>query len=275
MAGTLMPSNPTAGSAGPEPPHRTVLPFCLLVFLFSMPFFLLGAATGATIIPGLPIAALMAPCPALAAAVLIYRAAGPGGIFALLARSFDYRRIETKRWLPAALIPAPAAAWLAFAATHGFGATLPHLELSPRIVLVMVPAFFAGAFGEELGWSGYMLEPLQNRYGALPAALLIGIVWAVWHFVPLMQIHRPAQWIAWWTLATVATRVIMVWLYNNSGKSVFAVALFHAMGNLCVFAAPAYYDPRAMALIFSGLATIIVLAWGLRGLARPPASPSL
>ncbi len=36
-------------------------------------------------------------------------------------------------------------------------------------------------------------------------------------------VHRDPE--PWWSLGTVAARIIMVWLYNNTGKSVFGVAL--------------------------------------------------
>jgi membrane protease YdiL (CAAX protease family) len=50
--------------------------------------------------------------------------------------------------------------------------------------------------GEELGWSGYALDPMQARWHALQAGILLGLVWAVWHWVPLVQVHRSAEWIA-------------------------------------------------------------------------------
>jgi hypothetical protein len=53
-------------------------------------------------------------------------------------------------------------------------------------------------------------------------------VWAVWHWVPLLQVGWSVPWIAWWTLCSVAVRVVMVWLFVNTGRSVFAMALFRA-----------------------------------------------
>ena len=67
-----------------------------------------------------------------------------------------------------------------------------------------------------------------------------------------MQAHRSPAWIAWWCLSTVAVRVLIVWLYNNTGKSVFAEALFHGMINVKCFLFPIYgshYDPRITDLI--------------------------
>lgn len=76
---------------------------------------------------------------------------------------------------------------------------------------------------------GLALEPLQRRLGALGASLALGAAWSVWHFIPLVQVGRSPEWIAWWTLYAVASRVLYTWIYNNTGRSVFAVALFHAM----------------------------------------------
>jgi membrane protease YdiL (CAAX protease family) len=39
------------------------------------------------------------------------------------------------------------------------------------------------ALGEELGWSGYAIDPMQARWGALKASILLGIFWAVYHYI--------------------------------------------------------------------------------------------
>src|SRR5262245_24409880 len=72
----------------------------------------------------------------------------------------------------------------------------------------MFLALFVAALGEELGWSGYAIDRMQARWNALAASLLLGLLWAAWHWVPLIQAHRPAAWIAWWSLYTVALRVV-------------------------------------------------------------------
>jgi uncharacterized protein len=108
----------------------------------------------------------------------------------------------------------------------------------------MLFGFFIAGLCEELGWSGYAIDPLQARWGALGAGLLMGLVWAAWHWVPLVQAHRSATWIGWWSLYTVALRVVIVWLYNNTGKSVFAASLFHAFSNVSGITLANYYNPR-------------------------------
>lgn len=69
-------------------------------------------------------------------------------------------------------------------------------------------------------------------WAALHAGLVLGVVWALWHVIAMVEAGQSPAWIAWSCLDMVGTRVLMVWLYNNTGRSVFAVALYHAIANL-------------------------------------------
>ncbi|HUI27346.1 MAG TPA: CPBP family intramembrane glutamic endopeptidase [Candidatus Kryptonia bacterium] len=142
----------------------------------------------------------------------------------------------------------------------------PQFRLVPGAVMFL--AFFVAALGEELGWSGYATDPMQDRWNALQAGILLGVMWATWHIVPLLQAHRSATWIAWWCLFTVASRVLIVWLYNNTGKSVFAATLYHAVSNVSTVLFISYFDPRITGPIIAFAAAIVTVAWGPRTLAR-------
>jgi hypothetical protein len=98
--------------------------------------------------------------------------------------------------------------------------------------------------------------------------------------VPLLEVGRPVSWIAWWSLGTVAERVIMVWLFVNTGRSVFAMALFHVMLNLAWQLFPvqgSYFDQPTVAVLLAVVAIGVTVVWGPRTLAgrhrraRPPA----
>ena len=85
-------------------------------------------------------------------------------------------------------------------------------DLPVGSALLMFAAFFVGALGEELGWSGYVLGPLQRRWSAFQSSLILGAVAVAWHLVPLLALHRAPAWIAWWCLYAVAARILIVWL---------------------------------------------------------------
>lgn len=242
-----------------------------MVFALSLPFWLIGSATGARLLPGLPISSLMVVCPAIAAAILVYGEDKTTGVRRLLGRSFDHGRIGTKVWYAPILLLMPGLMVLAYGLMILAGAPLPPPEFPVLALPAMLLAFFASALGEELGWSGYATDPMQERWGALRAGVLLGIVSAAWHGVPLAQAGRSAAWIAWWCLFTVAGRVLIVWVYNNAGKSVFAASLFHATSNVSWQLFPnqgSHWDPSIVAPIVVVAAVVVTFLWGPTTLAR-------
>ncbi|MFD1504908.1 CPBP family intramembrane metalloprotease [Georgenia yuyongxinii] len=94
-----------------------------------------------------------------------------------------------------------------------------------------MPGMLSG-WCEKLGWTAYATDPLQDRYGASHAALVLGVAWALVHVVPYAQAGNDARWIVGQCLFTVALRVVPAWIYNNTGHSVLAVATCQASSNL-------------------------------------------
>ena len=252
-------------------PPWSPLKFFLLVFALSLPFWLMGAATGLQLMPGLSVSALVAFCPAIAALTLVYKKRGRAGVLTLLKRSFDFKRIKEKRWYVPMLFLMPAVSVAVYALMRLMDMPLPAPEFQLWPALLMLIAFFLSALGEELGWSGYALAPLQDRWGALRASLMLGAVGVVWHLIPLLLSHRSPTWIVWWCLYSWATRVLIVWLYNNTGKSVFAAALFHAMLNLAWMLFPvngSHFDIRLSGIMMALVAITVVAVWGPKTLTR-------
>jgi membrane protease YdiL (CAAX protease family) len=248
---------------------RSPLKFFLLVFALSLPFWLAGTLTERQLLPGLPVAALMFVCPAIAAVILARREHPISGAATLMKRAFDFKRIKGKFWYAPILLLMPGVAILQYAWMRWQGVLLPIPQYTVVATAAMSLAFFVAALGEELGWSGYAIDPMQARLKALSASILLGLVWAVWHVVPLVQARRTPVWIAWWSLGTVATRVLIVWVYNNTGKSVFGAAVFHATGNIAWQLFPihgSHFNPRVNGLILALVAIVVVAVWGPRTL---------
>ena len=102
------------------------------------------------------------------------------------------------------------------------------LSLPLLILALLLPALF-----EEIGWRGFALPLLQSRYGWLPASLIVGAVWAVWHapiwFIPdagFGTLPFPI-----FATFTIALSILFTWLYNGAGGSVLLPALAHAAIN--------------------------------------------
>jgi membrane protease YdiL (CAAX protease family) len=189
----------------------------------------------------------------------------------LLKRAFDYRRIRAKVWYVPTVLLMPGIAALGYGVMRVVRLPLPAPQFPGLAALFMGLAAFVAALGEELGWSGYIIDPLQKRWSALRASVLLGLVTAVWHVVPFTQAARSPEWIGWQCLQLVASRVLLVWLFNNTGKSVFAVSVCHAMVNVSWQLFPnrgSHYDPRIISLITTLLAVIVTIVWGPRTLSR-------
>ena len=242
---------------------RDILGFVGLTFALTIPFWIIGRASGNGLMPGLPSAALAVICPATAALVLSWRLTGVAGARALLMQTIDLGQVKPKAWWLLILFFSPAVSAAAFFISRNLGTGIPNpqIEILPAVVLFAI--FLMGAVSEELGWTGFVLDPLQTRVGAIPAALLIGAIWAVWHYPALLQAHRSGAWIAWWTLGTISLRLFMVWLFNATGGSVFCVVMVHAINNLCWQLFPiqgSWFDPRINSVIMGSVALIVILA---------------
>ncbi|WP_136718564.1 CPBP family intramembrane glutamic endopeptidase [Halorientalis salina] len=104
---------------------------------------------------------------------------------------------------------------------------------SPLIYLfVMVWGTIWGGGQEELGWRGFMLPLLQDRYRALVASLFVGAAWTLWHLPLLLNANTthggwPLSQQLLWGSTIFAGSILWTWMYNNTG-SVLAVAVFHA-----------------------------------------------
>ena len=253
--------------------NKSIINFFLLVFTLSIPFWLLGyLATDLTkILPiKLPISALMTFCPLLAASILVYKKQKMQGVKELLKQAFDYPKITDKRWYLPLVLLLPIIAALSYGYLKITGVLLLESQISLPTILLFFIAFFIGAIGEEIGWSGYIIHPLQDQFGALKASIVLGFIWAIWHIIPYSQAHQTTIWIVWQCIGTVFLRIIMVWLFNNTGKSVFGMVLFHTMINISPYLIPNYgvhYDPFIFAILLMGVVVIILFLWDSKTLA--------
>ena len=254
---------------------RSLTIFFLLVFLLSVPFWVAGPIAErflpAELSAHLPVSALMACAPIIAAVLLVRREQGAGAASALLRRALDYKRIQRKAWYVPIFFLLPAMMVLQYGLLKLMGPVLAEPQLPVLTVPVSFAVFFIGALGEEVGWQGYAFGRLQARWNALTASIVLGIVWTLWHVIPFVQMGRTPTWIVWHGLGMVMARILYAWIYKNTGESVFAVSLFHAMHNVSTVLLPSYgwpYEPLVTLAILASAVAIVVFLWGPRTLAN-------
>jgi membrane protease YdiL (CAAX protease family) len=131
----------------------------------------------------------------------------------------------------------------------------PIEELAQRWELLFTLYLWGGLWGilvpfllinlwEETGWTGFMQHTLQERRGPLLASVIVAPFFAL--------IHMPAYFVSGWlggddpslgefpsvlfqmvitAVFAIFLRIVIMWLYNGSGRSVLIVALFHSAFN--------------------------------------------
>lgn len=234
--------------------------FLKRVLWYSLPFWLLGMLNtvfAAAIPIQLPISALMAFCPVIAAWKM---------------EPFRQKQYLTDlKTLPligyaTSLLTMPLLALLTYGWMVWLNRSLPALEIALLPTSVFIVVFLLGAWGEEAGWTGYLLPRLSEQFGAIRAGLILGSIWGFWHLIPYLQAGRSWNWIAWQILGSIALRVGMTWAYVHFRRSRIWAIIFHAMINMSAFLFPrmgSHYDPMLMAIlqIILAVAAIWALIW--------------
>ena len=254
---------------------RSLPKFFLLLLVLSIPCWVLGAIYDVQIFPGFNLYQLSLAMPMVTALILVYREDGKTGVIALLKRTYDFRNIRSKIWYLPMLLIFPSLGFVEYLILRFSGTPIPPPQFSFAILLGNISVFLM-TYGEELGWTGYALDPLQQRWGALKSGILLGGVWAGVH-VPILFINGYSfEWIFWHSLYVAAARVLFVWIYNNAGKSLFSMALTHSTFGLFwslwptenLHRAVSFYDPRIMAFTTIFYVAIVTWLWGSTTLAR-------
>ena len=159
--------------------QRSQLKFFLLVFALSALFWLIGAAIDVPLMPGLPVSALVAFSPMLAALVLVHEERKAAGVAALLRGSFDFKRIGRKRWylpiVPLLQARRPAV-WIAWWCLYAMAA---------RVLTVWLynnagKSVFAAALFHTMLNLSWMLFPIYgSHFDVRLASLVMGVVAAM------------------------------------------------------------------------------------------------
>jgi membrane protease YdiL (CAAX protease family) len=121
------------------------------------------------------------------------------------------------------------------------GALRSPLPASAATMLSLVLSAFVGliaALGEEIGWRGFLAPRLAAKWGFTRASVIVGCIWAAWHYPALLfadyNLGTP-----WWyalscfTAMVIAVSVIFTWFQLTTG-SLWVATFLHGSHNLFV-----------------------------------------
>ena len=147
--------------------NRSPLKFFLLAFALSIPFWLIQPRDW-------PISASVG-VPLMAALILVYREEGGGrGVRRILSRVFDQWRIRKRIWYVPIIFLMPLLYLLSYLGMRLMGLHIPGQTATFVMIPLLFVLYFALATGEEVGWMGYAVDPMQERWSALTTAIILG-----------------------------------------------------------------------------------------------------
>lgn len=166
------------------------------------------------------------------------------------------------------------------AAATGIPVALGELPMAALgFVAVFVLVALVGGGQEEFGWRGWLQPALQEHTSPLGAAVVVGLVWAVWH-LPLFWLYGAYEQtvVVFYVPTLVGLSVIIAFLWERSRRSVIiAIALhasFNASGGLFVVGERAtdpdvqFVAQGALAATVVALAAVLAIRYG-QELRRP------
>lgn len=172
------------------------------------------------------------------------------------------------RWYAVALLLPVALVLIALGLFLALGGAPQAAEMPtlPTLALGFLGSFILFLFTEEMAWRGFALPRLQRRYNALTASLILGLLWALWHtplfFIPgSFQTQLP---FLGFVLSTVATTIIMTWIFNHTRGSVLIAALFHTASDVAIAYSNVMTGPRPLFWLFVALLWATAVAVTLR-----------
>lgn len=172
--------------------------------------------------------------PITAALIVTAVTGGAAGLRTWGARLWRWR--VRWHWYVIALLGVPAALILTGLVVSGGQVVAPPLTVLAMYLPVLLLQMVTTGLAEEPGWRDFALPRLQDKFGPMGAAFILGPMWALWH-LPLFL----TEWGGWpdadWTrpasfiVFCIGFNVIMAWIFNRTGQSLPLAMLAHVSVN--------------------------------------------
>lgn len=202
---------------------------------------------------------------------------GREGLRNLFSRMFKWR--VGWGWYAAALITFPVLILAVLFSLSNFYS----VDFYPNFWSFGILGGLMAGFIEETGWMGFAFPRMQSKYGTLRATIYLGLIHGVWHvagdMIGAYHINGPywlPRFVVMWMIGMLAMRVILVWIYTNTGSLLLA-QLTHASstGSLIFFGplttpANETFWWAIYAVVLWIAAAVVLVRYGKRLVLEPP-----
>lgn len=97
----------------------------------------------------------------------------------------------------------------------------------------------AAGFFEELGWTGFAIPRLRQRYSVLATGLIVGLLWAIWHVLVVVWFGFASgsmtgalplvSYLLDPFLFLMGFRVLIVWVYDRTGSLLIGMLMHFSL----------------------------------------------
>jgi len=99
---------------------------------------------------------------------------------------------------------------------------------------------------EEIGWRGWMLPKLQEKFSTFNASLIMSVVITLWHIhpnsLPMIAVSKESEYLIGFfpeaverLIISIPFILVMTYIYNKTNGSLLAMMLFHSASNTSYF----------------------------------------
>jgi uncharacterized protein len=194
--------------------------------------------------------------PTISASILALAWEGWHGLGDLFKRLLRWR--FGIHWYALVLVGLPALGWLITRLTGSH--PLKDISTPALLLALLFNLLVTGPLGEELGWRGFALPRLLQRFSPFKASLILGAIWGIWH-LPSFYVSAMVQAeisLPLFLLNALCLSFLASWLFMNTGGSVLITVLLHYMVNFCVSVLGVPL-PAFTALMLAAVIAVVVL----------------
>ena len=186
--------------------------------------------------------------------------AGVRDIFTRLGRW----RVHLK-WYAVSIFLPPAVMLFVLAVLHA--AVSP--VFTPGLFLIG-SVFGAPALLEEIGWTGFAFPMLRTRWSALVSAIILGLLWGLWHAPVVDYLGTAVPHRAYWApfflafiAIVMAMRVLIAWVYTHANSVLLAWLMHMSMTSSLVVLDPKAVSPAQETLWYFAYAAALWIVVGV------------
>ena len=135
---------------------------------------------------------------------------------------------------------------------------------SPLVIVIATLLSTPVQAGEEIGWRGYALPALADRFGLGLASILVGLVWGIWH-LPLFFLpgaDKYGQSFPVYVSGVIAFSIAIAWLYGHTQGSLLLAMLMHSAFNQTIGIVSDLLQPGQKPFAFgASLSFLLTIGW--------------